>query len=59
MDSCGSSGRIGYDVRILVFRDFYGTDRKTGQRFFTISTTKMSTKLEEYARAAGETQDFS
>ena len=35
MDSCGSSGRMGYDIRILVFRYFYGTERKTGQMFFT------------------------
>ena len=35
MASCGSRGRMGYDVRILVFRDFYGIEGKAGQRFFT------------------------
>ena len=58
MDSCGSSGRMGYDVRILVFRDFYGTERKTGKRFFTHFSHKDVHQVEGVCTGSGRNSGF-
>ena len=58
MDSCGSSGRMGYDFRILVFRDFHGTERKAGQRFFTHFSGKDVHQVEGVCTSSGGNSGF-
>ena len=59
MDGCGSSGRMRYDVRILVFfRYYHGTEQKAGQRFFTHFSDKDVHQVEGVCTGSGGNSGF-